>query len=500
MPINPYGEGSPYAGGGSFLDVLDIKPHDDGSQDLASLIGGEAAPSKGLTGVLQRALDKNPNLIKNMVGGFDMMNRSDVGEYSSYMLRNAKSYYNNLSDKEQEKLGDFNTWMRTDTFGRSLLDGRVSWDDATGLNWMNDAGTNVSWGGTDWSADEVMKFRNVFDPSLSMAYNKDKKDWLWNDPAGYKKGMSGKYSPYRFKREYGREGKGKGLFKYLSEKKPLQSMYQDFQSRRAEKKEARVQAVNEAKTARMEAFTAKYGMSNPSKEQIEDWLPKMKEELKDWTKKLYEFMRKGNLSTEDQMFMNNLKMMIKKEGARYEEWQKGLEDGIYPTMDEFERAEAQKVKDANVKKIKDKHAAFLAEQQKMAYEGKEKRESHQKKVEERRLESMKINEQKRIDKKAARLKSKNDKAYASPSSPGGNRWSGVGQAYVNSVLDSLSSAGGLGPNHGLTQGMIDYWKEQGYIDDRYHHLLKSNLEENKEPAGSNTNSPIQTLINQRTST
>ena len=100
MPTNPYGEGSPYAGSGSFLDVLDIHQEGDDAKDLASLIGGEEAPQKGLTGVLQRALNKNPNLIKNVVCGFDMMSRSNIDEYSGQMMRNAKSYYNNLSDED----------------------------------------------------------------------------------------------------------------------------------------------------------------------------------------------------------------------------------------------------------------------------------------------------------------------------------------------------------------------------------------------------------------
>lgn len=372
MPTNPYGEGSPYAGSGSFLDVLDIHQEGDDAKDLASLIGGEEAPQKGLTGVLQRALNKNPNLIKNVVGGFDMMSRSNIDEYSGQMMRNAKSYYNNLSDEDKKSAGDFETWIKADEFGRALYDNRLSWDDVTGLNWLNNEGETISWGGSKWEVEDARAWQKRYDPTIGlMGQWEEEKKWKWANPTSkyYKDGST----PYRFKREYGSQGKGKGLFKYLSEEKPVTTMFEDIKSGFKERADKRKQAKSDAKAKRMEEFTTKYGISNLSKEQIEDWLPKMKEELTDWTNKLFQFNQKGNLSTQDRMMMNNLKTMIKKEGAKYEKWQKGLEDGIYPTMDEFERAEAQKVKDAKAQDIKDKHAAFLAEQLKKAKEGAERR-------------------------------------------------------------------------------------------------------------------------------
>ena len=114
----------------------------------------------------------------------------------------------------------------------------------------------------------------------------EEKKWKWANPTSkyYKDGST----PYRFKREYGSQGKGKGLFKYLSEEKPVTTMFEDIKSGFKERADKRKQAKSDAKAKRMEEFTTKYGISNLSKEQIEDWLPKMKEELTEWEKMLKE--------------------------------------------------------------------------------------------------------------------------------------------------------------------------------------------------------------------
>ena len=247
MASNPYTEagGNPYAGT-SFLDVLNLPSSSD---SIESMLGDTPESTSGsLTGIMEKALDKNPNLFK--LFGSDTFNRSDISQYREYMLDNAKKRY--AMQQEQGNVGkdvSFKDYLYQDDFGRALYDGRVGWDDVKGLTWIDNQGEDASWTGVDWDG-KLGQWRATYDPLLAPEMKdstakgiKDK--WQWADI-----GQWGDASPYSYKVEYGKKGPNE-FGKFLTGKQSFSDYWKttDIYKNKQQKKKEREEFVEKNRQA-----------------------------------------------------------------------------------------------------------------------------------------------------------------------------------------------------------------------------------------------------------